>query len=72
MKIYLSQKFGKPATYRKREKFEKCASKGILVLDINWTDATGHATLWDGKKTIDDAERYFDEPNAIFNLWKLE
>ncbi len=72
MKIYLTQRYGKPTVYRKRDKFEKCASKGILVLDINWRDATGHATLWDGKKTIDDSDRYFSESNVIFNLWRLK
>ncbi len=72
MKTYLTQKYGKPTIYRKKEKFKKCSSKGILVLDINWSDATGHATLWDGKKTIDDSDRYFDEPNAIFNLWRFK
>lgn len=72
MKIFLTQKYGKPAIYRKKDKFEKCASKGILVLDINWSDATGHATLWDGRKTIDDSDSYFNKPNVIFNLWRLK
>lgn len=25
-----------------------------------------------GLITVDDSESYFNEPNAIFNLWKLK
>ncbi len=72
MKSYLMQKYGSPTVYKSREKFEKCAPKGILVLDVpGWSDASGHATLWDGKATIDEAkEEYFGKPNVTFNLWK--
>ena len=72
MKSYLTQKYGNPIVYRDRAKFEKCASKGILVLDIpGWSDATGHATLWNGNPTIDEAkEEYFGKAGVIFNLWK--
>lgn len=72
MKSYLMQKYGTPTVYKSREKFEKCAPKGILVLDVpGWSDASGHATLWDGKTTIDEAkEEYFGKSNVTFNLWK--
>ena len=74
MKVHLTQKYGKPTVYNSKDKFEKCAPKGILVLDVpGWSDASGHATLWDGKTTIDDAQKeYFGKPNVKFNLWKEE
>ena len=72
MKAHLTQKYGKPMVYNSKEKFEKCAPKGILVLDVpGWSDASGHATLWNGITTIDDAQKeYFGKPNVKFNLWK--
>jgi hypothetical protein len=73
MKSYLIQKYGEPTVYKSREKFMKCALKGILVLEVSgWRDASGHATLWDGKNTIDASDDYFNKPNPIFNLWRLK
>ena len=73
MKSYLTQKYGEPTVYKSREKFMKCASKGILLLEVSgWRDASGHATLWDGKNTIDKSDDYFNKPNPIFNLWRLK
>ena len=73
MKSYLEGKYGQPIIYSDRNRFEKCAPKGILVLDVpGWSDASGHATLWNGKTTIDEAKaEYFGKPNVKFNLWRL-
>ena len=72
MKSYLTQKYGAPVVYKHRDKFVKCAPKGILLLEAVWSDASGHATLWDGKKTIDKSDDYFNKPNPTFNLWRLK
>ena len=74
MKDYLEGKYGQPTVYSNRKRFEKCAPKGILVLDVpGWTDASGHATLWDGTTTIDEAkDKYFGIRNVKFNLWRLK
>ena len=72
MKSYLTQKYGAPVVYKRRDKFVKCAPKGILLLEAVWSDASGHATLWDGKNTIDKSDDYFNKPNPTFNLWRLK
>ena len=74
MKGYLEGKYGQPTVYSNRKQFEKCAPKGILVLDVpGWSDASGHATLWDGTTTIDEAkDEYFGKRNVKFNLWRLK
>lgn len=72
MKSYLNQKYGVPVVYKSRDKFVKCAPKGILLLEAVWSDASGHATLWDGKNTIDKSDDYFNKPNPTFNLWRLK
>ena len=72
MKSYLTGRYGAPVVYKSQVKFQKCAPKGILVLDVpGWSDASGHATLWNGKVTIDEAQaEYFGMPNVVFHLWK--
>ena len=74
MKAYLGERYGQPVIYSDRKRFEKCAPRGILVLDVpGWSDARGHATLWDGVNTIDEAkDKYFGIPNVKFNLWRLK
>jgi hypothetical protein len=33
--------------------YDFSGQKGILVFDVGWSDATGHATLWDGTSCSD-------------------
>jgi hypothetical protein len=46
---YLNQTFGKPdKTVKNPTPSDFAGMKGILVFGVQWSDATGHATLWDG------------------------
>lgn len=43
--------------------------KGILVIEANWSDATGHFTLWEETACVDDSW-YFPVATAI-KFWEL-
>ena len=49
--------------------------KGIVLFEVSgWTDARGHATIWNGSQCYDHC--YFNEPGAIYrtdraNFWSL-
>lgn len=43
--------------------------KGILIFDVNWSDATGHATIWDGVNCSDKC--YFPKATKAY-LWELK
>ncbi|CNC19019.1 MULTISPECIES: type VI secretion system amidase effector protein Tae4 [Yersinia pseudotuberculosis complex] len=43
--------------------------KGILVFNVNWSDATGHATLWNGISCSDSC--YFQQAGGA-QLWLLK
>lgn len=43
--------------------------KGILVVEVPFSDATGHMTLWDGQRCIDDSD-YFDLATQVM-LWEV-
>ncbi|MCP4970666.1 MAG: hypothetical protein GY932_08760 [Arcobacter sp.] len=46
--------------------------KGIVIFKIPiWNDATGHVTLWDGKKCIDNSEHFYDSPTDLL-FWELK
>lgn len=51
---YLTEKYGKPDSYSPSEHLLKLkGQRGIIVYEVNgWTDATGHADLWDGTKCV--------------------
>ncbi|WP_293264952.1 type VI secretion system amidase effector protein Tae4 [Neptunomonas sp.] len=51
---YLTEKYGKPDSYSPSEHISKLKNrKGIIVYEVNgWSDATGHADLWDGNKCV--------------------
>lgn len=51
---YLSEKYGPPDIYSPAEHIEKLnARMGIIIYEVHgWTDATGHADLWDGTKCV--------------------
>ncbi|QLL15945.1 T6SS effector amidase Tae4 family protein [Pseudomonas chlororaphis] len=56
--------------------------QGVLVMVISgWNDATGHATLWDGKNTGDGSDYHrldshtYDDPRVkleVINFWELK
>lgn len=68
---YLNYIFGKPddeLTNPKADHFSN--KKGIIVFDVpSWSDATGHATLWNGVICSDSC--YFDKANKVY-LWQLK
>nr|WP_217496994.1 T6SS effector amidase Tae4 family protein [Pseudoduganella umbonata] len=49
--------------------------KGVILFEVSgWSDAQGHATLFDGRSCYDHC--YFNEPEAKFrtdraNFWRL-
>ncbi|AFZ36390.1 hypothetical protein Sta7437_2870 [Stanieria cyanosphaera PCC 7437] len=72
---YITGKFGKPniqveIVNNVLDKSSLKDKQGIIVFEVNeWTNATGHATLWNG---IDCADKcYFDEANKI-SLWIIK
>lgn len=76
---YLTKIWGKPDL---RVKFpppgggELAGKKGIILFEIaGWSDAGGHATLWNGNGDCYD-HCYFNEPEARYttnyaNFWVL-
>ena len=44
IKAFIAQHFGKAKTFTKEE-FKKNCKKGIVILNVPWQDATGHADL---------------------------
>ena len=67
---FLNQVFGKPdKTVRNPRPSDFAGMKGILVFGVQWSDATGHATLWDGNTCSDHC--HF--PVAVeASLWLLK
>lgn len=59
MRTYLPHAFGPPEIDKgEGATAEDFAGKrGIMVFDVNFADASGHATLWDGERAVD--EDYF-------------
>jgi hypothetical protein len=51
---YLTQRYGKPEEFLPEEYQQKIACrKGIIVFEVKgWSDATGHADLWDGSACL--------------------
>lgn len=66
---FLKYSFGKPDKTIKNPKVTDFdARKGILVFNVNWSDASGHATLWNGSGCSDEC--YF--PLALeASIWEL-
>lgn len=56
--------------------------KGVIIMEINgWSDATGHATLWNGSATGDNSDYHrsdshtYDRPDVKLekiNFWELK
>ncbi len=67
---YLTNTFGKPDTTVKSPKPSDFAGvKGILVFGVQWSDATGHATLWNGSTCSDHC--YFPVASEA-SIWLLK
>ena len=67
---FLTQNFGAPdKTVKNPKPKDFQGEKGILVFRVNWGDATGHATLWDGNVCSDHC--YF--PVSLeASIWHLK
>lgn len=67
---FLYSTFGKPdITINTPTAIKFKAHKGILVFDVDqWTDATGHATIWSGLHCSDKC--YFPQSKKAY-LWSL-
>ena len=63
---FLKKSFGKPDATIHRPTMEKVSRfRGIIVFEVNqWSDATGHATIWDGISCSDNC--YFEESERVF------
>lgn len=69
---FLECNFGKPDIITKSttNMSQFSGVKGLLVFNVSiWSDASGHATLWDGSKCSDHC--YFDDANEV-KMWKLK
>lgn len=69
---YLKMQFGEPDFVVENKPYEKelKSKKGIIIFDVDvWDDASGHATLWDGKICSDRC--YFQKSKKVM-LWVLE
>lgn len=67
---YLKANFGEPDKTVKKPKPDDFAGlKGILVFYVHWLDASGHATLWDGRTCSDHC--YFPVASQA-SIWLLK
>ena len=61
-KKYLDENYTKITTNKKSlEDFQ--GKTGVIVFDVNWSDATGHVDLFDGTKV--EGHDYTDKANSI-------
>jgi hypothetical protein len=67
---YLTQHFGKPDIIVKKPKAQNFANmQGIIVFKVDWDDATGHASLWNGENCSDHC--YFEKASEA-SIWLLK
>ena len=68
---YLRKVFGEPDhTFKNPTAIQLSKHKGILVFEVDaWSDATGHATIWDGVNCSDKC--YFPLSKKAY-LWTLK
>lgn len=54
LKKYLTERYGAPDVYEPVQHREKLQGRrGIIIYEVSgWSDATGHADLWDGTKCV--------------------
>ena len=69
--VFLRQKFGPPdrtITQPTEQKFR--GVKGLIVFEVeSWSDASGHATFWNGVSCSDQC--YFPQASKA-SIWLLE
>ena len=67
---YLHQTFGKAdKTVKSPKEADYAGVKGIIVFSVNFRDASGHATLWDGSNCSDHC--YFPRATEA-SIWLLK
>lgn len=74
---FLRQRWGQPevVSYPPSGGGALAGKRGLVLFEVSgWTDAAGHATLFDGKTCYDHC--YFNEPEARYrtdraNFWSL-
>lgn len=68
--VYLKEVFGEPDQVIHMPTVEKVALyTGIIVFEVDgWSDATGHATIWDGVGCSDQC--YFSQSKKAY-IWQL-
>ena len=75
---FLKQRWGDPDLITPYPPFgggELAKRKGVVLFDVSgWSDASGHATLWNGMQCYDHC--YFNEPGAAYrttraSFWSL-
>jgi hypothetical protein len=73
IRAFLSHTFGRPDIHKGlgAQKSDFSGKQGIIVFDLNFSDASGHATLWSGDDAAD--EDYFtpDVPGLVLRGVKL-
>lgn len=71
----LKQRWGSPEVVQYPPIGEFSGQKGIILFEVSgWSDAQGHATLFDGRSCYDEC--YFNSPEARYrtdraNFWSL-
>lgn len=75
---FLKMRWGAPdqqVRYPPADGGELADQKGLVLFEVSgWSDAAGHATLWDGARCYDEC--YFNEPGVPYrtdraNFWSL-
>lgn len=74
---FLELRWGKPEIIKYPVSAESVTDrKGLILFEISgWSDAQGHATLFDGRHCYDHC--YFNQPEALYrtdkaNFWSLQ
>lgn len=72
---FLHQRWGSPEVVQYPPAGEFAGRKGVILFEVSgWSDARGHATLFDGSRCYDEC--YFNSPEATYrtdraNFWSL-
>jgi hypothetical protein len=74
---FLKQRWGKPeiVSYPPSGGGQLASKRGVILFEVSgWSDANGHATLFNGSECYDHC--YFNEPEATYrttraNFWSL-
>ncbi|WP_285425162.1 type VI secretion system amidase effector protein Tae4 [Pseudomonas sp. efr-133-TYG-103a] len=72
---FLQHRWGHPEVVQYPPPSEFEGRKGVILFEVSgWSDAQGHATLFDGRRCYDQC--YFNSPEALYrtdraNFWSL-